>query len=56
MQLQKAIEESKKDNLLAVNPDVMTYEDLVALGEKLGTVDKGFSPEEIKLIPTKRIL
>lgn len=38
--IQKAIEESKK---ATVNPDVMSYEEMLALGEKMGTVAKGFS-------------
>ena len=38
--IQQAIEESKKDT---VNPDAMSYEDLLALSEKLGKVAKGFS-------------
>jgi hypothetical protein len=38
--LQKAIEESKKDS---TNPDTMTYEELLALSDKLGHVSKGFT-------------
>ena len=52
MLIQKAIEESQKES---VNPDNMTYEQMLALGEKLGSVAKGFTPEEIKLIPTVRV-
>lgn len=52
IQIQRAIEESKKDT---VNPDVMSYEDMLALGEKLGSVNKGFSPEEILLMPYVRV-
>lgn len=46
--LQKALEESKKEQ---VNPDVMSYEELLELGEKIGAVDKGLTNEEIDLIP-----
>jgi hypothetical protein len=38
--LQKAIEESQKDN---PNPDTMTYEQLIELGDKVGKVSKGLS-------------
>ena len=31
--LQRAIEENKRDNPHNPNPDVMTYEELLALGE-----------------------
>jgi hypothetical protein len=34
----------------------MTYEQLLELSEKLGHVNKGFSEDEIKKIPTKRIM
>jgi E3 ubiquitin-protein ligase RNF38/44 len=50
--LQKAIEESKKEH---VNPDAMSYEELLALSEKLGPVAKGFSKEEIEVIPSIRV-
>lgn len=40
MAIQNAIEESKK---ATVNPDVMSYEEMLALGEKLGNVTKGFT-------------
>ena len=52
MLIQKAIEESKRDT---VNPDSMTYEELLALSEKLGTVNKGFSKHEIGLIPSVKV-
>ena len=34
-----------------INPDEMTYEELLELGEKIGVVCKGFSEEQIKMIP-----
>jgi len=40
--LQRAIEESKQAN---PNPDNMTYEQLLELGDKLGTVSKGLTNE-----------
>lgn len=52
LQLQRAIEESKRDN---VNPDNMTYEEMLALGEQLGKVKKGFSQELIDMIPRKLV-
>ena len=51
--LQKALEESKKDN---PNPDVMSYEELLELQEKLGHVAKGFRKEQIAQIATKKVL
>ncbi len=33
----------------------MSYEELLALSEKLGTVAKGFSAEKIKLLPLTRV-
>lgn len=50
--IQRAIEESKKET---VNPDVMSYEQLLELQEKLGQVSKGFTEEEIKMIPFKKV-
>lgn len=50
--IQRAIEESKREN---VNPDLMSYEELLALGEKLGSVSKGFTPEEIAAIPSLQV-
>ena len=52
MAIQNAIEESKK---ATVNPDVMSYEEMLALGEKLGNVTKGFTQMEIDLIPLTKI-
>lgn len=54
MLIQKAIDESKKGST-EVNPDVMSYEELLELSEKLGTVNKGFRQEEINMIPTVRV-
>eukprot|EP00347_Sterkiella_histriomuscorum_P005019 403358214 len=54
MQIQRAIEESKKDNAGGINPDNMTYEEMLALGEKLGKVNKGFPIELVNLIPKKQ--
>ncbi len=53
--IERAIEESKRD-AQNPNPDTMTYEQLLELSEKLGHVNKGFTEEEIKKIPTKRIM
>jgi hypothetical protein len=33
----------------------MSYEQLLELSDKLGHVSKGFSEEDIKLIPSKRV-
>jgi len=52
MALERAIEESKRETL---NPDVMSYEQLLELSDKLGTVSKGFTEDEIKMIPSTRI-
>lgn len=52
MLIQKAIEESKRDT---VNPDTMSYEELLALSDKLGAVAKGFSPAEIASIPSTKV-
>lgn len=51
--LQRAIEESKANG--EPNPDVMTYEELMALGDKLGKVAKGFKQEQIDNIPRRRM-
>lgn len=34
-----------------IDPDQMTYEELLELGERIGVVSRGFTPEQIKLIP-----
>lgn len=47
--IEKAIQESLKEN---PNPDVMNYEQLQELEERMGSVSKGFSEMEINLIPT----
>ncbi|KAJ7012986.1 E3 ubiquitin-protein ligase BIG BROTHER [Populus alba] len=36
------------------DPDTMTYEELVDLGETVGTQSKGLSPELISLLPTSK--
>jgi predicted transcriptional regulator len=46
----KAIQESLKDN---PNPDVVTYEQLQELEDKIGFVSKGFTNAEIQRIHTK---
>jgi hypothetical protein len=43
MMLMRAIEESKASG--EPNPDVMSYEELMALGDKLGKVTKGYKQE-----------
>jgi len=48
--MEKAIQESLKEN---PNPDVMNYEQLQELEERIGSVSKGFSEAEISLIPVK---
>jgi hypothetical protein len=48
--LEKAIQESLKDN---PNPDVMNYEQLQELEDKIGYVNKGFSDVLISSIPIK---
>ena len=48
IQLQRAIEESKKDN-----PENMTYEQLLELEERLGKVSKGLTKMQIAKIPSK---
>lgn len=37
------------------NPDVMSYEQLLELSDKLGKVKKGFTKEEIETIPTLKV-
>ena len=47
--MEQAIKESVKDN---PNPDVMSYEQLSELGDKIGTVSKGYSDYKLsKLRP-----
>ncbi len=53
MQIQRALEESKKEN---PNPDVMSYEEMLELGDKLGKVQKGFTEHEIKSIPARKYM
>lgn len=48
--IEKAIQESLKEN---PNPDVMNYEQLQELEERIGSVSKGFTDMEISMIPTK---
>lgn len=48
--LKKAIEESKKEN---PNPDNMSYEEMIDLGERVGKVSKGLTPQQIAKIPVK---
>ena len=50
--LESALEESKQNN---PNPDVMSYEELLELGEKLGKVNKGLKEEEVELIPKRMV-
>lgn len=52
--IERAIEESKRD-AANPNPDTMTYEQLLALSEKLGNVSKGFTQEEINTMPYTQI-
>ena len=52
--IERAIEESKRD-AGNPNPDTMTYEQLLELSEKLGSVSKGFTAEEINSIPSTQI-
>ncbi len=49
-QLQRAIEESNQQN---PNPDSMTYEQLLELGDRLGKVNKGLTKQQIAKIPAK---
>ena len=48
--IEKAIQESLKEN---PNVDVMNYEQLQELEERIGIVSKGFSDQEISKIPSK---
>jgi hypothetical protein len=48
--LERAIQESLMEN---PNPDVMNYEQLQELQDKIGVVSKGFSDYEISKIPCK---
>lgn len=48
--LEKAIQESLKEN---PNPDVMNYEQLQELEERIGCVSKGYTDMEISMIPSK---
>jgi hypothetical protein len=38
-------------NEMYINPDEMTYEQLLELQEKIGYVEKGFKQEEVEKIP-----
>ena len=49
--LQRAIEESRRAN--RDDPDNMTYEQLLELGDRMGKVSKGFTKEQINKIPSK---
>lgn len=49
--LQRAIEESRRQD--ANNPDNMSYEQLLELGERVGKVSKGLTKEQIGKIPSK---
>ena len=52
--LQKAIEESKQSNPNQnPDPDNMSYEQLLELGDRVGKVSKGLSKEKIQNIPVK---
>jgi hypothetical protein len=47
-------ETESRQNILQVddiNPDEMTYEELLELGERIGFVSRGFTEEQIQLIP-----
>ena len=48
--LQRAIEESRGSD---PNPDTMTYEQLIELGDRVGKVSKGLTKEQIAKIPSK---
>ena len=39
-------------NSICPNPDTMTYEQLLELEEKVGSVNKGFSKEDIQKLPS----
>jgi hypothetical protein len=54
--LQVLIDEPSSDNidlelLEYANPDEMTYEELLELGDKIGYIDRGFKQEEIDFMP-----
>lgn len=55
--IQQAIEESKKDlpegESNQINPDDMTYEQLLELGDSNGKVSKGLTTQQIRQIPEK---
>ena len=51
--LQRAIEESKQDAQGGINPDDMTYEELLALEEENGKVSKGLTQQQIRKIPER---
>jgi hypothetical protein len=48
--LEQAIQESLQEN---PNPDVMSYEQLQELGEKMGEVSKGYTPHQISRLRAK---
>lgn len=39
-----------------VNPDTMTYEELLELQEKIGHVNRGLSDQQIEKLRTERVL
>lgn len=45
--MNQAIQESIREN---PNPDVMSYEQLQELGDRMGTVSKGYSKSELQRI------
>jgi E3 ubiquitin-protein ligase BIG BROTHER and related proteins len=47
--MRQVLEESKQDE---VNPDNMSYEQLLALGDQVGKVSKGLSQARISAIPS----
>jgi len=50
----RTVEINENTNLENLNPDHMTYEQLLQLGERMGNVSKGLSKEDIKKIPKLR--
>jgi hypothetical protein len=48
MMRQPQFDPNESINLNSVNPDNMTYEQLLQLGEKMGSVSKGLTKEDIK--------
>ena len=48
--MEQAIQESMRDN---PNPDMMSYEQLQELGEKIGTVKKGYTEEQLRKLRPK---